>query len=126
MPDGLQRLKTAGIVIKGGDITFTMPGKFTVKGAGHEWSRGGGDAPHLPSMPDTRVGLYDEQIRLVVAGTEIPLGHTGYRITASNGDFFEGVTDESGFAEEIVTDEPCSFSVEILDIGDSFHVGDKP
>ncbi|TAK94720.1 MAG: type VI secretion system tip protein VgrG, partial [Aquabacterium sp.] len=35
---------TAGqsqIVIKGGDITFTCPGTWTVKGAAHEWGSGG-------------------------------------------------------------------------------------
>ncbi|MES2089984.1 MAG: type VI secretion system Vgr family protein, partial [Pseudomonadota bacterium] len=30
------------IVLKGGDITLTMPGQFTVKGAAHAWEGGGG------------------------------------------------------------------------------------
>ncbi|RZI85640.1 MAG: type VI secretion system tip protein VgrG [Rubrivivax sp.] len=120
---------TAGqsqIVIKGGDITFTCPGTWTVKGATHDWSGGGSKAAQLQAMPDTRVGLYDEQVRLVVAGTDIPMGHTSYRITASNGEIFEGLTDEDGYTSRIVTDEPCSFSVEVLDTGSGVHVGDRP
>ena len=32
----------SAIVIKGGDITFTCPGNWTVKGATHDWGSGGG------------------------------------------------------------------------------------
>ena len=38
---------TAGqsqIVIEGGDITFSCPGTWTVKGASHDWLGGGGQA----------------------------------------------------------------------------------
>jgi type VI secretion system secreted protein VgrG len=46
---------TAGqsqIEIKGGDITFTCPGKWTVKGGNHDWSEGGSRATALMHLPD--------------------------------------------------------------------------
>jgi type VI secretion system secreted protein VgrG len=49
---------TAGqsqIVIEGGNITFTCPGTWTVKGAGHDWSSGGGFDTSLEVLPDSRV-----------------------------------------------------------------------
>ncbi|WP_338440002.1 DUF2345 domain-containing protein, partial [uncultured Aquabacterium sp.] len=46
---------TAGqsqITLQGGDITFTCPGSFTVKGATHEWGGGGATATRLTDMPE--------------------------------------------------------------------------
>ena len=54
---------TAGqsqIVIKGGDITFTCPGKWTVKGAGHAWGAGGSQAAQLAALPDQRFAALGE------------------------------------------------------------------
>ncbi|MFW9616216.1 type VI secretion system Vgr family protein [Aquabacterium sp.] len=45
---------TAGqsqIELKGGDITFTCPGTWTVKGAMHEWGAGGGGGASLMALP---------------------------------------------------------------------------
>lgn len=45
---------TAGqsqIVIQGGDITFTCPGSFTVKGATHEWGGGTSASTSLLALP---------------------------------------------------------------------------
>ncbi|MDI1260551.1 type VI secretion system tip protein TssI/VgrG [Aquabacterium sp.] len=84
------------IVIKGGDITFTMPGKFTVKGAGHEWSGGGSKAANLPVMPDSRVKLFDQQIRAINEITGEAIEGLPYQLTTQSGDVFYGVTDELG------------------------------
>jgi type VI secretion system secreted protein VgrG len=46
---------TAGqsqILIKGGDITFTCPGTFTVKGAGHAWEGPGNQATTMFELPE--------------------------------------------------------------------------
>lgn len=54
---------TAGqsqIVIKGGDITFTCPGKWTVKGAGHAWGGGGAGSVALMKLPDQRIQVRGE------------------------------------------------------------------
>lgn len=51
---------TAGqsqIQLKGGDITFTCPGTWTVKGAGHDWGKGVGGRASLPDLPDGAVGV---------------------------------------------------------------------
>lgn len=66
---------TAGqsqIVIQGGDITFMCPGKFTVKGASHDWSGGGSKAATLMALPQggvtpqsaehTLYEVFDEQV----------------------------------------------------------------
>ncbi len=45
---------TAGqsqIVIEGGNITFSCPGTWTVKGASHDWGGGGSQSAMLPSLP---------------------------------------------------------------------------
>lgn len=49
---------TAGqsqIVIQGGDITFICPGKWTVKGAMHDWAGGGSGAARLMALPSEGV-----------------------------------------------------------------------
>jgi type VI secretion system secreted protein VgrG len=45
----------SAIVIKGGDITFTCPGNWTVKGATHDWGAGGGGGVSLVSLPSELV-----------------------------------------------------------------------
>ncbi|MGQ0599025.1 HET-C-related protein, partial [Aquabacterium sp.] len=54
---------TAGqsqIVIKGGDITFTCPGTWTVKGAAHAWGSGGGGSASLMALPTQRFAALGE------------------------------------------------------------------
>ena len=66
---------TAGqsqIVIEGGNITFTCPGTWTVKGASHDWLGGGNGAAQLSGLPSGSVKpapatpslyeVFDEQI----------------------------------------------------------------
>jgi type VI secretion system secreted protein VgrG len=45
------------ILLKGADITFTMPGQFTVKGSAHEWSSGASGAASLPDLPEGAVSV---------------------------------------------------------------------
>ncbi|MDE1998992.1 MAG: type VI secretion system tip protein VgrG [Burkholderiales bacterium] len=47
----------SAIVIKGGDITFTCPGNWTVKGAMHEWGAGGGGGASLMALPSGAVTI---------------------------------------------------------------------
>ncbi len=53
------------ITLQGSDITFTCPGTFAVKGAMHEWGGGTSGSLSLQALPDTRVKLFDEQVRAV-------------------------------------------------------------
>jgi len=45
------------ILLKGADITFTMPGQFTVKGSTHEWASGASGAASLPDLPEGAVNV---------------------------------------------------------------------
>lgn len=45
------------IVIEGGNITFTCPGAFTVKGATHEWGGGGSQSALLQQLPEELSGM---------------------------------------------------------------------
>lgn len=102
---------TAGqsqIVIEGGNITFTCPGTWTVKGASHEWSGGGSHAVSLPKLPDARAKLYQEQFvaRNAIDGTAVP--GMPYRIEMPDGDVLTGITDERGLTQVVATTEPQS------------------
>lgn len=97
---------TAGqsqIVIKGGDITFTCPGKWTVKGASHDWSGGGSQPAQLAGLPDSRVKLFDRQARLVNELTGEPMAGVPYKAVTADGEVQYGTTDESGLTMLIST-----------------------
>jgi uncharacterized protein (DUF2345 family) len=90
---------TAGqsqIELKGGDITFTCPGTWTVKGAAHDWGSGGSGSTQMQALPDTRVKLFDEQIRAVSALTNQAVVGQNYVATLPDGTTVKGVTDEHG------------------------------
>lgn len=109
---------TAGrssVTLDGKNITFACPGKFSVKGNHNAFLGPGNGAQAQEKLPDSRVKLFDEQIRLVHEGTEIPVANQPYRITASNGDVFHGVTDSNGYTERVSTDTACDLDIEIFD-----------
>lgn len=58
---------------------------------------------------------YDEKFHLVIANTDIPLANTRYRILASSGEIFEGVTDSQGFTERVCTRKGVDLAVEVFD-----------
>jgi type VI secretion system secreted protein VgrG len=67
---------TAGqsqIQLKGADITMMCPGSWTVKGASHDWAGGGSGAASMQALPDTRVKLFDEQVRAVSKLSSTPI-----------------------------------------------------
>lgn len=55
----------SAILIKGGDITFTCPGSWTVKGATHDWGSGGSGSVNFLALPSELV-----KDRPVVLGNE--------------------------------------------------------
>ncbi|RZL04016.1 MAG: type VI secretion system tip protein VgrG [Rubrivivax sp.] len=99
------------ILIKGGDITFTMPGKFTVKGASHDWSAGGSKAAEMPRLPDTQVKLYDEAFAIKDPNGH-PLNHMPYKIKTSSGHAF-GASGDAGQTERIATEESEALTFEL-------------
>jgi len=61
------------------------------------------------------VEFYDEQFHLVHADTDIPLAHHRYRITSSDGQVWEGISDEDGFTERIHAKAEVELSIDFLD-----------
>jgi type VI secretion system secreted protein VgrG len=91
---------TAGqsqIVIEGGNITFTCPGTWTVKGAGHDWSGGGSGAASLMTLPNGTSTIQD-WIELDYRDPELNQGVAGvdYEIHLEGGAVLAGVLDEQG------------------------------
>ncbi|MGZ8318318.1 MAG: type VI secretion system Vgr family protein, partial [Telluria sp.] len=105
----------SAITLEGGNITFACPGKFTVKGGQHSFDGGSQAKAQIKDLPDTRVDMFDEQFHLVLSGTDRPIANTRYRITASTGETFDGVTDAQGFTERVRTESASKLSVEVFD-----------
>ena len=77
-----------------------------------------------PGVPDMQVQPCDEQFHLVLPGTDHPISKTRYRITASTGEVFEGVTDMHGYTERIFTDKAATLEIEVFDNDEEQVVGD--
>ncbi|MDE2592635.1 MAG: DUF2345 domain-containing protein, partial [Burkholderiales bacterium] len=98
----------SAIVIKGGDITFTCPGNWTVKGATHEWGAGGGGGASLMVMPSSTIKpLGINSIQFVVKGpNDQPIKGFSYELVerSSGAVVLRGVTDGEGCTERYYTD----------------------
>jgi type VI secretion system secreted protein VgrG len=106
---------TAGqsqIVIEGGNITFTCPGTWTVKGATHDWLGGGSQPARLAGLPDSRARLFNRQFQLVNETTGEPIPGMPYCAVDGDGDRHYGTTDESGLTMLIGTLSPQDITVE--------------
>ena len=91
------------IVIRGGDITMSCPGTWTVKGATHDWMGGGSATPALSALPDSRAKLFDRQVKLVNELTGEPMAGVPYKAVTSDGDTHYGTTDENGLTMLVST-----------------------
>jgi type VI secretion system secreted protein VgrG len=99
-------MKSSGeMQIIGGEITAKATAAFRVKGM--KVSKFG------PDGTTSDIQMYDEQFHLVDADGETPLEFRSYRITASNGQIWEGISDEDGLTERIYTDTAVDLSIEI-------------
>ena len=107
---------TAGqsqIVIEGGNISFTCPGTWTVKGASHDWLGGGSQAAQLTGMPSGTVSQSPDEV--MTAGQYLgkyemfktdnrPFVGYDYEIRNSSGKVLaSGKTDAAGYAQLLVT-----------------------
>ena len=105
---------TAGqsqIVIEGGNITFTCPGTWTVKGASHAWSGGGNGASEMARMPDSRVHLFDEAFALKDP-TGQPLADLPFKIKTAAG-YVYGASSETGFTQRVGTEASETLRMEL-------------
>lgn len=101
----------SSVTLEGGDITFACPGKFSVKGGGIAFL-GAGKAPtELGVLPDSRVKMFDEQIRALHAETGQPIADLPYKIVTSDGEVFYGFTDQEGKTMRIGSAEPSTINV---------------
>ena len=92
---------TAGqsqIVIKGGDITFTCPGNWTVKGAAHAWGSGGGGAAELMPLPDGAVAMRNWIEAHHVDAEGQPMAGQKYKVYFEDGSVISGALDSQGHA----------------------------
>jgi len=93
---------TAGqsqVVLKGGDVTFTCPGTWTVKAAGHAWMDGGAGSVSLMAMPDGQVSVHDWiALDYQDPTTSKGIAHAGYEIHFKGGSIVKGMLDGNGKA----------------------------
>ncbi len=92
----------AAITLQGGDITFSCPGNFSVKGSSSAFVGPASGTAKLTALPADAVNLNDEAFRLVDKTTGAPLKDVAYLIETPVGNF-SGTTDEHGMTERIAT-----------------------
>jgi len=108
---------TAGqsqIVIKGGDITFTCPGTWTVKAAAHDWAGGASGAANLVTLPDSRVKLFDGGFQLTDSASGRPMAHKKYRLKRADGTYEYGITDADGRTHRVLSADQEHLMLELL------------
>mgnify|MGYP006163552419 FL=1 len=93
---------TAGqsqIELKGGNITFTCPGTWTVKAASHGWGGGGSGGASLAALPEGTTSIQD-WIALDYQDTDTAQGiaHANYEIHFKGGSVVKGTLDAQGKA----------------------------
>ncbi|MEG1117511.1 MAG: DUF2345 domain-containing protein, partial [Janthinobacterium sp.] len=104
----------SSITLEGGNITFTCPGSFTVKGGQHVFNGGASAAGALPALPDTRIKLFDEGFVLKDRDTGEPMPRQPYRIKREDGSFESGMTDEKGLTHVIAAAAAEALVIELL------------
>ena len=114
-----QRIEIVGgdskVVLDGADIDFITPGTFTAKAAAHEWGSAASGSASMPSLPDSRVKLFDEAFVIKDQKTGEPLAHREYRIKRADGSYEYGTTDENGKTHLISAVDAESVSIELIE-----------
>lgn len=103
----------SAITLEGGDITFSCPGKFTVKGGKHLFDKGARTPAELPHLPNG-VTEFSNFIALHYrdAGGD-PMAGVGYKIRFADGVVINGKLDQNGSARhENVPEKPVSAEYE--------------
>lgn len=106
---------TAGqsqIEIKGGNITFTCPGTWTVKGATHDWAGGGSGSTNLPALPSGGVRIDPSTITVERHYHDAEaLAGTPFEAVLSDGTVRQGTLSGAGTAE--ITGVPSGATADI-------------
>ena len=108
----------SAITLEGGNITFTCPGKFSVKGAAHPFQSGGRDAAVLEKLPSEADTLsisqgYNQHFELINNQTGLNLAYVNYLIELSDGSIYEGLSDINGKTELISAYIPLIAKIEV-------------
>lgn len=91
------------ITLEGGDITFAMPGVFSVKGAQQSLAGGGVAQQPTITLPDGRLKSFHEQFVARNERSGLPVPGLPYRIELANGEVFTGITDPQGRTTAVAT-----------------------
>jgi type VI secretion system secreted protein VgrG len=111
------------IKLSGANIEIACPSSVSVKGASHDFLGAASVAATLPSLPDNHINIsltakdsaaFDEMFHLV-DHADNPLPDTKYRITGSNGQVWEGISDSNGLTQRIYTTTAVDLSIEIFE-----------
>ncbi|MFT4247480.1 MAG: DUF2345 domain-containing protein, partial [Pseudomonas sp.] len=103
------------ITLEGGNITFECPGDFTVKGSEHALLGGENKPVKLQPLPVNLVDMFSEQFHLVADENETALAGVRYRITGSDGQVWEGITDTNGLTERVYTHDSVKLTVVVIE-----------
>jgi len=118
--DSVEILAQQNIVLHGGDslirlegnaVTFETSGLLSVKGAGHPFEGPGGQAFPLEGLPDSRIKLFDQQMRALDERTGDPIAHLPYKLVTETGDIYYGTTDIEGKTIRLATVNPEKITV---------------
>jgi type VI secretion system secreted protein VgrG len=109
----------SAIMLDGGNITFTCPGTFSVKGVAHQFSGGARDVAVLGALPSENLKFrlpnelpHDEQF-ILKDGTGKPLAGMAYTAKLPSNQIVHGVTDEDGKTERFETDNAQKIDIHI-------------
>jgi len=103
----------SAITLEGGDITFTCPGKFSVKGGKHQFDKGENSPARLGSLPDSNADLFDEAFTIIDKATGTPLSNIDYRIKRQDGTFEYGKTDDKGLTHIVRSNTEEDLAIEV-------------
>jgi type VI secretion system secreted protein VgrG len=103
----------SSVTLQGGDITFSCPGKFSVKGSQHSFDKGSNTKASFLPLPSATSALFDRRVRLTDEVSGTPLSDIPYFVRLDSGAVFCGVTDEHGLTEYAISDQAEAASVYI-------------
>ncbi|AOA59611.1 type VI secretion system Vgr family protein [Acinetobacter larvae] len=100
------------IKIQDGNIEIACPGLMELKAGQIKTMAGASLSTQLPAMPELKA-QYDEHFILHYPDGE-PAKNLKYRITAEDGQIFEGISDEEGKTEVCAKDMMHALKIEVL------------
>lgn len=104
----------ASMTLDGDAITFACSANFSARSGQHSFDSGASESSHLPSLPDTRLKIYDEGFVVKDEVTGDPIAGLTYRIVRADGSYEEGKTDQNGQTHIVKSAEIETLTLELL------------